>query len=223
MDAPKQPFDIDVVVERVREAVRPYPPAAMFALADEGYRTLFEQVVACVISIRTLDEVTLPTARGLFARARTPADVAALDVEEIDRLIHACSFHEPKARNIREIAARVLSDYGGELPCDFAVLTSLPGVGPKCANLSLGIVCGTAGISVDVHVFRVTNRWGYVAAPTPEKTMLALEERLPRRYWIEINRLLVPFGKHMCTGKLPRCSTCPVLEMCRQVGVTAHR
>jgi endonuclease-3 len=76
---------------------------------------------------------------------------------------------------------------------------------------------------VDIHVHRVTNRWGYVAALTPEKTMAALEAKLPKRYWIEINRLLVPFGKHICTGNLPRCSTCPVLDMCQQVGVTAHR
>jgi endonuclease-3 len=76
---------------------------------------------------------------------------------------------------------------------------------------------------VDIHVHRVTNRWGLVQAPTPEKTMLALEQRLPRPYWVEINRLLVPFGKHVCSGALPKCSTCPLLEMCRQVGVTEHR
>jgi len=76
---------------------------------------------------------------------------------------------------------------------------------------------------VDIHVHRVTNRWGIVTAPTPECTMLALEDVLPERYWIEINRLLVPFGKHVCTGVRPKCSTCPVLEMCRQVGVTTHR
>ena len=70
---------------------------------------------------------------------------------------------------------------------------------------------------------RVTNRWGYVSAPTPERTMTALEAELPKRYWVEINRLLVPFGKHICTGRAPKCSTCPVLDMCRQVGVTEHR
>jgi endonuclease III len=103
------------------------------------------------------------------------------------------------------------------------VLTSFRGVGPKCAHLALGVACGQPHISVDVHVWRVVNRWGYVQAPTPEATMVALQAVLPRRYWIEINRLLVPFGKHICTGVRPRCSTCPVLEYCRQVGVTEHR
>jgi endonuclease-3 len=80
-----------------------------------------------------------------------------------------------------------------------------------------------ARISVDIHVHRVTNRWGCVAAGSPEATMRALERKLPREYWSEINRLLVPFGKHICTGQRPQCSTCPVLESCRQVGVTTHR
>src|SRR5205807_2087693 len=106
---------------------------------------------------------------------------------------------------------------------DFEALTSLRGVGPKCANLVLGIVGGQAAIGVDIHVHRVTNRWGYVQAKTPERTMAELQKKLPKRYWIELNALLVPFGKHICTGTAPRCSTCPLLSMCRQIGVTAHR
>ncbi|MGH2369581.1 MAG: endonuclease III domain-containing protein, partial [Chloroflexota bacterium] len=85
------------------------------------------------------------------------------------------------------------------------------------------IACGQPRIGVDIHVHRVTNRWGYVQARTPELTMAALEATLPEKYWVEINRLLVPFGKHICTGTLPRCSTCPVLDMCQQVGVGTHR
>jgi endonuclease-3 len=100
---------------------------------------------------------------------------------------------------------------------------SFAGVGPKCANLVLGIACDQPFISVDIHVHRVTNRWGYVKANTPEKTMVALADKLPKKHWVDINRLLVPFGKHICTGNLPKCSTCPVLEMCQQVGVKAHR
>jgi endonuclease-3 len=103
------------------------------------------------------------------------------------------------------------------------VLLSVHGVGPKCANLALGIACNLPLVGVDVHVHRVTNRWGYVDTATPEKTMAALQEKLPRAYWVEINALLVPFGKHVCTGAAPKCSTCPLLDMCRQVGVTTHR
>ena len=222
-ESPKRPFDIDVVMERIEEAVRPYPKAALFELAEAGYTSPFEQLVACILSIRTRDETMLPCALRLFARARTPADLAALPVEEIDRLIWDSTFHEAKAPQLLAIARLVTETYGGELPCDEATLLSIKGAGPKCAHLVLGIACGQPEISVDVHVHRITNRWGYAATKTPEKTMVVLQQQLPERYWVDINRLLVPFGKHVCTGERPRCSTCPVLEMCRQVGVTTHR
>jgi endonuclease III len=219
----KRRFDIHTVVRRIRDAVAEHADAAMFDLAERGYTSVFQQLVACIISIRTLDEVSLPVAIRLLERAPTPDKMAKLSVVQIDALIHASSFHEAKAAQIREIAKRTVAEFGGELPCDFDVLTSFKGVGPKCANLTMGVACGTERISVDIHVHRVTNRWGYVSARTPEATMRALEERLPREYWVEINRLLVPFGKHICTGVSPKCSTCPVLEYCRQVGVTMHR
>ncbi|HET6595730.1 MAG TPA: endonuclease III [Anaerolineales bacterium] len=219
----KKPFDIGLAVRRIRKAVKPFAKAALFELAENGFTTTFEQLVACMISIRTYDEVTLPVSRKLFERARTPAEISQLTYEELDALISPSTFHERKANQILAIAQRVLDEYGGDVPCDPEVLMSFSGVGPKCAHLVLGIACGEPFISVDVHVHRVTNRWGYVKTSTPEKTMVALGEKLPRRYWIEINRLLVPFGKHICTGNLPHCSTCPVLDMCQQVGVKAHR
>jgi endonuclease-3 len=219
----KRPLDIDEAITRIAEAVQPYPKAALFELAEDGHNTVFEQLVACIISIRTYDEVMLPTARDLFARARTPEGMAALSPAEIDQIIGRSTFHERKAEQIWAIARTAVAEFGGELPCEQEVLLAFSGVGPKCANLVLGIACGQPFIGVDVHVHRVTNRWGYVQTKTPEKTMAALEEKLPQRYWLEINRLLVPFGKHICTGRLPRCSTCPVLEMCQQVGVEAHR
>jgi len=223
MTASKRPFDIDEVIRRVREAVRPFARAAMFELADDGFNSPFEQLMACIISIRTRDEVTVPTARRLFARARTPSEVSRLTSAEIDRLIRACAFHERKAQQIRRIARQVVDEYEGELPREAEALLSFEGVGPKCANLVLGIACDQPRVGVDVHVHRVTNRWGYVKTRSPEQTSVALEGKLPRRYRIEINSLLVPFGKHICTGALPRCSECPVLEFCRQVGVEKHR
>jgi len=220
----KKDLEIDLVMALVARAVQPFPPAAMFQLFDEGHTSLFEQLVACIISIRTLDEVTVPTARKLLGLAPTPAGMVRLSPQEIDQQIHDSSFHERKAWQIHRIAQQVLDEHGGELPCDREVLMAFSGVGVKCANLALGVACGEPqGISVDVHVHRVTNRWGYVAAGSPERTTVLLEAKLPRRFWLEINRLLVPFGKHICTGRLPRCSTCPVLEMCRQVGVDKHR
>jgi endonuclease III len=219
----KRPFDIHAVIRRVRQGVKQFADAAMFDLAGQGFASPFHQLAACIISVRTLDEVSLPAALRLFKLAPTAKDVSRLTVKKIAQLIRPASFYETKAYNIRDLAKRVSEEFGGELPCDFEVMTSFRGVGPKCANLTLGIACGATEISVDVHVHRVTNRWGFVRTSTPEATRLVLEEQLPRKYWVEINRLLVPFGKHVCTGRLPKCSVCPVLEYCRQVGVAGHR
>ena len=219
----KEPFNVPRAVRLIRSAVKPYPKAMLFELASRGFDSVFEQLVACMISIRTRDEASLPVALRLLEVARTPREMAQLSVNRIDELIRGCAFHEAKASQIHEMAVRAVEEFGGELPCQQDVLLSFHGVGPKCANLALGIACGQTQIGVDIHVHRVANRWGYVQTLSPEKTMVALHEKLPRRYWVEINALLVPFGKHICTGRAPKCSTCPVLSMCRQVGVTEHR
>jgi endonuclease-3 len=222
-DEGKKPFDVETAFARLRETMRDYPKAGLFQLVDAGYDKPFALLVACILSIRTLDEVMVPAARRLLDVARTPAKLAALSPEEIDALIQPCVFHGAKSVQIQSLAERIVTNYGGELPCEEAALLALPGVGPKCGNLTLGIGCGKPKIGVDIHVHRVVNRWGYVAAETPETTLTALEEKLPRELWIETNRLVMPFGKFICTGKLPHCSMCPLLQMCQQVGVTAHR
>lgn len=211
------------MMHRVARAVKDMPKAVLFELAETGFGSPFEILVACILTIRTLEEVSLPAARRLLEVAPDPQSIAALTPERIDQLIRPCTFHEPKSRTIHSIALRVVNEFGGRMPCDFETVTSFAGVGPKCANLAIGIACNDPrGIPVDIHVHRVLNRWGYVAASTPEKTMTQLEARLPRKYWLEINKLMVPFGKNICTGRQPHCSTCPVLEFCRQVGVTEH-
>jgi endonuclease-3 len=221
--ADKEPFDIEVALARVRESIQGFADAAMFELAARGHASLFEQLVGCILSIRTRDEVSLPVSLRLLSQARTPEAMRRLGPERIESLIRPVTFPEPKAKTLHAIAVRTVEEFGGELPSDAAVLQSFKGVGPKCAHLALGIACGQERISVDIHVHRVTNRWGYVQARTPEQTLAALEAKLPRPHWVELNRLLVPFGKHVCTGTRPRCSTCPVLSMCQQVGVRNPR
>lgn len=214
-------FNIDRAIALLQEAVAPFPKAAMFQLADEGFDSLYEQLISCIISIRTYDEVSVPVSQRLFARARTPAQMAVLSVDEILALIQGTTFAENKAPQIRQISQQILDEFGGDLPADPEVLIRFKGVGPKCAHLALGVALGYPCISVDVHVHRITNRWGYVATKSPEKTMVALEANLPQRYWVEINRLLVPFGKHICTGHNPKCGRCPLVDMCDRVGVVS--
>jgi endonuclease III len=219
----KRPLDIDEAIERVRVAVRPFPKAMLFALYDEGHTSPFEMLVACLISVRTRDETSGTMARQLFARARTPAEMAELDINEIDALIGKCAFHLVKSEQINTLARLIVEEHAGQLPCSFEVMTSYPGIGPKCANLALGVACHEPRIGVDIHVHRITNRWGYVNTPTPEATMLALQTILPEQYRVEINALLVPFGKNICTPVSPKCSICPLLDMCAQRGVANSR
>ena len=219
----KEPFDIDEAFRRLRRAVADLPKAAMFDLRDRGYATPFEQLVGALISARTRDETTVKVCLRLFEVARTPEQMAALSESELTRLLAGCSFPEVKARDIRALSCRIIQEWGGSVPDRLEALTSLRGVGPKIAALTLAVGFDRPAIAVDIHVHRIVNRWGYVSTPTPEKTMLALAKVLPQRYWIEINERLVPFGKFICTGVRPRCSTCLLLSMCRQVGVSDHR
>jgi endonuclease-3 len=219
----KQPLDIDEIFRRLRMAVADLPRAAMFDLRDRGHASPFEQLVGSLISARTRDETTVKVCLRLFAAARSPEAMVGLSESELTRLLAGAAFAEVKAREIREIARRIIEEYGGQVPDSMQALTSLRGVGPKIAALTLAVGFGRPAIAVDIHVHRIVNRWGYVAAATPEKTMLALAAILPERYWIEINERLVPFGKFVCTGVRPKCSTCLLLSMCRQIGVTEHR
>jgi len=216
-------FDLKIVLSRIEEAIQPYPKAAMFELAERGYNTLFEQLISCIISIRTLDETTIPVSLRLFEVARTPEQLLTLDIPTLTQLLYGTTYPDQKAYTMRGIAERIITEFDGKLPDDFMTLTSFKGVGPKCANLALGVATGQAAISVDVHVHRVVNRWGFVHTKQPEQTLKVLEQQVPQHQWVDINRLLMPFGKHICTGTAPRCSTCPVLEWCEQIGVDRHR
>jgi endonuclease-3 len=138
----KLSFDIDVAMEHIREAARPFPKAAMFELRDDGFGSPFEQLIACMLSVRTRDEVSLVDARRLFNVAGNSETVAELTLEEIDALIPDVTFHGRKAAHIRDIAIRVRDDYDNILPCDAKIMQSFAGIGPKCANLALGIACG---------------------------------------------------------------------------------
>jgi endonuclease-3 len=211
------------MLRRIEKATASFPKAAMFGLKEEGYTSLFQQLVSCVISIRSLDETTYPLSRQLLEKAGTPAQMLRLKMEEIADILYGTTYPGQKAETILRIASRAMEYPGAILPAEYDVLTSIKGIGPKCANLALGVAAGVEKISVDVHVHRVVNRWGLVATKTPEQTLEALEDILAKKYWTDINRLLIPFGKHICTLRLPHCSTCPVLKWCMRVGVTKSR
>lgn len=180
-------------------------------------------LVSTVISLRTKDEVTLAASKRLLSRAPDPATTAALEEEEIARLIYPAGFYHNKAASIRSIARILLERYGGAVPQDREALLDLPGVGLKTANLVLSEAFGQDAICVDVHVHRISNRAGWIATTSPDESEAALRSVLPLRYWKRINALLVLFGQRVCAPTSPRCSQCPIPGLCRRVGVTRSR
>jgi endonuclease-3 len=183
----------------------------------------FRILISTMISLRTKDEVTLPASNRLLAKADSPAVLADLSEQEIAEIIYPAGFYKTKAKNIKQTAL-LLVENGGKVPADREKLLELPGVGRKTANLVLNLGYGIDAICVDTHVHRISNRTGWVSTVTPEQTESALMEVLPKRYWIEINELLVSFGQKICTPVSPFCSRCGLRDdFCHQIGVTRSR
>lgn len=193
------------------------------AVVTAERRDPFRVLIACILSLRTQDSTTGPAADRLFALADTPRAMLGLAAAEIERTIYPVGFYRTKARVILGICRDLLARFRGAVPDDIDALLTLKGVGRKTANLVVSVGYGKPGICVDTHVHRISNRLGYVRTRTPEETERALRAKLPRRYWIGYNDLLVSFGQNVCTPISPRCSTCPVRTLCARAGVTTSR
>jgi endonuclease-3 len=189
----------------------------------ERHRDPFRVLIACLLSLRTKDETTGPAAERLFALADTPAGMLGLSARRIERAIFPVGFYRTKARVVLDICRDLLERFGGRVPDRIDDLLTLKGVGRKTANLVVTIGYGKPGICVDIHVHRISNRLGYVHTQTPAETETALRRRLPRRYWIGYNDLLVGFGQNICQPVSPWCSRCPVARLCPKVGVLRSR
>lgn len=189
--------------------------------AEDPFRVL----ITTVLSLRTQDRTTAAAAERLFRQAATPQTLLKMSVPNIARAIFPVGMSPTKARWIREIARMILERYGGNVPHTQAELMEFPGVGPKVANLVLGVCFGIPAICVDTHVHRISNRLGLVRTGTPEKTEEALKRVLPRDLWIEWNALFVTWGQNVCTPQRPQCSMCPlrIKKLCPQVGVRFAR
>lgn len=214
--------DVHRIVQTLRREVRDFEVPIVTEVSRKR-RDPFEVLVGTILSLRTKDEVTRGAAQRLLERASDPAALLALDESEIARLIYPVGFYKTKARTLRQISRDLLEKYKGKVPDDLDELLKLKGVGRKTANLVITLGYGKEGVCVDTHVHRISNRLGLVKTKTPEQTEMALREKLPRKYWIEFNDLLVTWGQNICRPISPFCSKCAIRPYCRQVGVTRHR
>jgi endonuclease-3 len=146
-----------------------------------------------------------------------------LPLKKLERLIYPVGFYRTKAKSIHQICRRLIDEYDGAVPDSIDELITLPGVGRKTANLVVTIGYGKPGICVDIHVHRISNRWGYINTKTPEESERALKRKLPKQYWIIYNDLLVPYGQNLCLPVSPFCSRCKLTDLCDRVGVTRSR
>jgi len=189
----------------------------------ESSRSPFQILISCILSLRTQDATTARASHRLFALADMPEKMVRLSIKRIERAIFPVGFYRTKARNIHDLCRTLLERYSGKVPDEIDKLLELKGVGRKTANLVVTLGYRKPGICVDTHVHRISNRWGYVRTRNPKETEFALREKLPKRYWIEYNDLLVTFGQHLCRPISPLCSQCPVERYCDRVGVTVSR
>lgn len=208
---------IEDVLKGVRKVVK--EPPYVQTLADP-----FEVLISTVLSARARDETTAEVCELLFREVRSFRELKEIPLKRLEAIIKKSGFYKTKARYLKGIADRVLNDFGGRVPDTMEGLLSLPGVGRKTANLVLIAAFGRLEhICVDTHVHRISNRTGVVMTRNPEQTEMKLMKVAPRRLWAEINRLLVPFGKAVCTPLSPKCSGCPLGGGCPQVGVGRSR
>jgi endonuclease-3 len=214
--------DIHVVMRLLEAELAQFGLPPVSAMAEEKADP-FKILISTIISARTKDEVTGPATERLFALAASPAAMSTLPEEKIEKAIFPAGFYHTKAKAIRKASTELVERFGSRIPDTIEALLTLPGVGRKTANLVMTLAHNKAGICVDTHVHRITNRWGYVKTKTPHETEQALREKLPKKHWIAINTILVMHGQNICKPVSPLCSRCPVSTCCARTGVTRSR
>ena len=214
---------ITAALRIVKREILQWEEPVLGVVARESNRDPFRILISCLLSLRTKDKTTNEASVRLFALAHQPATMLVLPLRKIERAIYPVGFYRTKAKSIHAICRRLLEVYGGTVPESIDELVTLSGVGRKTANLVVTVAYGKPGICVDIHVHRISNRWGYVRTKTPEDTEQALRRKLPAQHWITFNDLLVPYGQHLCQPVSPFCSKCKLTEYCDRIGVTRSR
>lgn len=192
-------------------------------IAFEYKNDPFAILVSTLISLRTKDEVTIKASERLLSKAPDVFHLEALETEEIEGLIYHCAFFKRKAIQLKDISRELITRFSGKVPSSKEELLSLKGVGIKTANLVLNLGFEIDAICVDCHVHQISNRMGWIATRTPEESEKALENIMPRRFWIPLNELLVAYGQSICTPISPFCSKCPEKISCPKIGVEKSR
>ena len=207
-------IDIDKIVSLLKDAKQ---PQSEFVKLMDSFKNPYLVLIACILSLRTNDKTTYPATLRMLELAKTPKEMKNVSQEELAKAIYPVGFYENKANQIIELSKIIDEELNGQVPDEIEDLIKFKGVGRKTANLVLSLGFNKPAICVDVHVHRIFNRLGYIKTKTPEETEFALREKLPQKYWIDINTLLVTHGQNVCKPIKPKCSECPIARYCAKI------
>ena len=206
--------DIDEIVKLLKKAEQ---PRSEFVHLMDTFNDPYLVLIGCILSLRTNDRTTYPATQRMLELAKTPQEMMKVSVKDLAKAIYPVGFYENKARQIIELSRQIVEELGGKVPDEIEDLCKFNGVGRKTANLVLARGFNKPAICVDVHVHRIFNRLGYVKTKNPEETEFALREKLPKKYWIDINTLIVTHGQNVCKPIKPMCSVCPIEKYCAKI------
>lgn len=202
---------IDEIVNILKNAKQ---PKSDFVVLMDNFKNPYLVLIACILSLRTNDKTTYPATLRMLELAKTPKEMKQVKIEDLAQAIYPVGFYENKAKQIIELSKTIDEELDGKVPDEIDELVKFKGVGRKTANLVLSLGFNKPAICVDVHVHRIFNRLGYIKTKTPEETEFALRKKLPEKYWIDINTLLVTHGQNVCKPIKPKCAECPISAYC---------
>jgi endonuclease-3 len=180
-----------------------------------GSEAPFRALIGCILSQRTRDENASKAADALFKVASAPSDILDLDPEILKRLIRPSGYYNLKSAYIIGACKAIIERFNSETPRTREGLLTLPGVGPKTADIVLSYGYGVPAIAVDTHILRVCKRTGLVSLKAkPSDVKDILEDSLPRGYWFYADSAFLQLGKDYCKSQKPRCDNCPLKELC---------
>ncbi len=212
-----------MLVSTLRKSVKKFQKPLIDLVVEDFGHDPYLILIACLLSLRAKDLTTVHVCRELFTVITTPQQMVACDRAELERIVFRTGFYKNKARVLHEVSQILLDRHSGLVPQTREELLAIPGVGPKTANLVLGMAFGIPSICVDTHVHRISNRLGLIATKTVEESEQALQKVFPQELWIEYNNLLVMWGQNVCVPISPKCSGCALRPLCKRVGVVKSR
>ena len=178
------------------------------------FKNPLELLIATVLSAQCTDKRVNAVTPALFKRYKKVGDFAGADLRELQGIIKSTGFYRAKAKNIKGLATKILSEYNGKVPDKLEELIKLPGVGRKTANVVLGHAFDTPGITVDTHFGRLSRRFGWTKETDPVKVEFEVMELIPRKEWTNLSQRMIWHGRRICHARKPACGACPLAELC---------